>query len=95
MIFKVGNYVVNIDAARLGEEDAEKTLAKDLRFSEKDTLAFVNHVNARFVAAEYGYKAMESLASFEHVKEEFNELFEQLGTYGYFCDELKEIYSRK
>lgn len=84
MVFKIGNYVINIDAMRIDDE-AENISIKGVRFSEHDTMAFMNHINAYICT----YTANDMR------KNEFNQIFNQLATYGYFGDDLKEIYSQK
>ena len=83
MLFKIGDYFVNIDACDIHTEK-EQTKITDVKFNERDTMQFVNHINC-YICTPYESELRAQI---------FSEIFDQLAAYGFFGKELQQIYSK-
>ena len=83
MLFTIGDFVVNIEAARIGEE-RENTPVKNIRFNEHDAMAFMNHINAYICIYNESPER----------NRDFNQIFDQLAAYGYFGKDWQKLYSK-
>lgn len=83
MLFKICDYLVNIDACDI-HRDKENTKIKDVKFNERDTMYFVNHINT-YICTFHESELRTQI---------FSDIFDQLAAYGFFGKDLQKIYSK-